>query len=71
MRMMLVILFLIDWLDNGFIALGWEAWDLTNYGKYSWQAVGAITGVNLVGLLVVFFMRDIGEFDRRPWRGRN
>lgn len=62
MRLFLIMLFLIDWLDNGFIVLGWENRDLADYARYSWQAVGVVTGCNLVGLLWVFITRDAGQF---------
>lgn len=47
--------------DNGFIALGWLSRDPAHYARYSLQACAAIGGVNLIGLLIVFFARDLGK----------
>lgn len=58
MRLFLAVLFLVDWLDNGFIVLGWENRDPATYARYSWQAVGLVVACNAVGLLWVFFTRD-------------
>ncbi|CED84874.1 hypothetical protein [Phaffia rhodozyma] len=59
MKMMLAIVFLLEWLDNGFIVLGWESRDPATYAKYSWQAIGILAGVNVVGLLMVFVTKDL------------
>lgn len=56
---MLVVLFSVDLLDNGFIVLGWEARDEARYAKYSLEACAAIGAVNLIGLLIVAFKRDL------------
>ena len=61
MRLMLVVLFSVDLLDNGFIVLGWEARDEARYAKYSLQAVAAIATVNVVGLIIVAAKRDLGQ----------
>jgi hypothetical protein len=42
------ILFELDWLHNGFIALGWDIKDQHMWTKYTWQAVGSLAGVNFV-----------------------
>ena len=64
MRLMLVVLFTVDLLDNGFIVMGWEARDEARYAKYSLQAVAAIAAVNVVGLIIVAVKRDLGESRR-------
>ena len=48
MTMLLAILFELDWMHNGFIALGWVIKDETLWGKWTWQAVGVVAGVNVV-----------------------
>ncbi|WVN88955.1 uncharacterized protein L203_104170 [Cryptococcus depauperatus CBS 7841] len=49
--MLLAILFQLDWLHSGFISLGWIIKDETKWGKYTWQAVGCVAGVNVVSAL--------------------
>ena len=48
MSLLLVILFELDWLHNGFIALGWGNKNEDMWAKYTWQAVGFVGGVNLI-----------------------
>lgn len=48
MTMLLAILFELDWLHSGFIALGWVIKDETKWSKWLWPAVGGVMGVNLV-----------------------
>lgn len=60
MRLMLVVLFTVDLLDNGFIVMGWEARDEARYARYSMQAVASIAAVNVVGLIIVAIKRDLG-----------
>lgn len=43
-----VILFELDWLHTGFIALDWVVEDKAKWAKWTWQAVGAIGAVNLI-----------------------
>ncbi|KAL7415651.1 hypothetical protein BDY24DRAFT_266155 [Mrakia frigida] len=59
MRLMLVVIWSVDIIDNGFIVLGWEARDEARYAKYALQACASIAVVNVVGLLIVFFKRDL------------
>jgi hypothetical protein len=49
--LLLAILFELDWLHNGFIALGWVIKDEAKWGKWTWQAVGCVGGVNLVAAI--------------------
>jgi hypothetical protein len=35
-------------LHSGFIALGWVIKDEAKWGKWTWQAVAAVGGVNVV-----------------------
>ncbi|OCF72199.1 hypothetical protein I204_07464 [Kwoniella mangroviensis CBS 8886] len=51
MTMFLAILFELDWLHNGFVALGWFIKEETAREKYTWQAVGAVAGVNAVAAI--------------------
>jgi hypothetical protein len=46
--LLFAILFELDWLHNGFIALGWDIKDQHMWTKYTWQAVGSLAGVNFV-----------------------
>lgn len=51
MTMFLAILFQLDWLHSGFIAIGWVIKDENKWGKYTWQAVACVAGVNIVSAL--------------------
>ncbi|OCF31459.1 hypothetical protein I316_06861 [Kwoniella heveanensis BCC8398] len=51
MTMFLAILFELDWLHNGFIVLGWDIQSKEEWGRYTWQAVGCVVGVNLVAAI--------------------
>nr|KIR83380.1 hypothetical protein I308_06272 [Cryptococcus tetragattii IND107] len=51
MTMFLAILFQLDWLHSGFIAIGWVIKDESKWGKYTWQAVACVAGVNIVSAL--------------------
>jgi hypothetical protein len=51
MTMLLAMLFELDWITNGFIALGWVSEDRKLWYRYTWQAVGAIAGVNFVAAI--------------------
>ncbi|WVQ98414.1 hypothetical protein IAU59_005537 [Kwoniella sp. CBS 9459] len=51
MTMFLAILFQLDWLHNGFIVLGWDIQSKEEWGKYTWQAVGCVVGVNVVAAI--------------------
>ncbi|WRT66802.1 uncharacterized protein IL334_003765 [Kwoniella shivajii] len=48
MTMFLAILFELDWLHNGFVALGWFIKTETAREKYTWQAVAAVAAVNVI-----------------------
>lgn len=48
MTMLLAILFELDWLHNGFIALGWVIKDETKWSKWLTPAVASIFSVNVV-----------------------
>jgi len=48
MTMLLAILFELDWLHNGFIALGWIIEEKSQRGIWTWQAVGFLAAVNVV-----------------------
>jgi len=49
--LLLAILFLLDWLSCGFIALGWIIEEKGKMGKWTWQAVGGVAGVNFVAAI--------------------
>jgi hypothetical protein len=49
--LLLAILFLLDWMTCGFIALGWVIKDDDMRSKWVWQAVGCVAGVNFVAAL--------------------
>ena len=51
MALLLAILFELDWVHNGFIALNWRIHDGDDREKYTWQAVAFIAGVNVVAAL--------------------
>ncbi|OWT41607.1 hypothetical protein J008_00882 [Cryptococcus neoformans] len=51
MTMFLAILFQLDWLHSGFIAVGWIIKDESKWGKYTWQAVACVASVNIVSAL--------------------
>ena len=51
MTMLLAILFELDWLHNGFIALGWVIESREEMGKYTWTAVGCIAAVNVISAI--------------------
>ncbi|KAK8870052.1 hypothetical protein IAR55_000622 [Kwoniella newhampshirensis] len=51
MTMLLAILFELDWLHNGFVALGWVIEEKKEWGRYTWQAVGFVAGVNVVAAI--------------------
>ncbi|RSH83643.1 hypothetical protein EHS25_005547 [Saitozyma podzolica] len=48
MVLLLATLFELEWLHNGFIALGWVIKDEYRWGKWTWQAVGSVGAVNVV-----------------------
>jgi hypothetical protein len=49
--MLLAILFELDWLHNGFIALDWVMENRHDRDRYTWQAVGFVLGVNVVSAI--------------------
>ncbi|WWC69795.1 uncharacterized protein I206_103738 [Kwoniella pini CBS 10737] len=51
MTMFLAILFQLDWMHNGFVALGWFIKEETAREKYTWQAVGAVAAVNFISAI--------------------
>lgn len=51
MTMLLAILFELDWLHNGFIALGWTIEEKAQRGQWTWPAVGLIAAVNLLSAI--------------------
>ncbi len=51
MTMLLAILFELDWIHNGFIALGWVIEEKKEMGKWTWPAVGFVFAVNIVGAI--------------------
>lgn len=51
MVLLLAILFELDWLHNGFIALGWVIKDEYRWGKWTWQAVISVGAVNIVAAI--------------------
>ncbi|OWZ59556.1 hypothetical protein J007_00887 [Cryptococcus neoformans] len=51
MTMFLAILFQLDWLHSGFIAVGWIIKDESKWSKYTWQAVACVASVNIVSAL--------------------
>ncbi|WOO78491.1 uncharacterized protein LOC62_02G002038 [Vanrija pseudolonga] len=42
------VLFELMWIHGGFVALGWIVTDSHRWERWTWQAVGAITGVNVM-----------------------
>jgi len=48
MVMLLAILFELDWMHNGFVALGWWIRDESQRERYTWPAVGLIAAVNII-----------------------
>lgn len=48
MIMLTAILFELDWLHNGFVALDWIIEERKQRGKYTWPAVGGVAAVNLI-----------------------
>ncbi|RSH95706.1 hypothetical protein EHS25_000798 [Saitozyma podzolica] len=51
MVLLLAILFELDWLHNGFIALGWVIKDEYRWGKWTWHAVISVGAVNIVAAI--------------------
>ncbi|ORX39626.1 hypothetical protein BD324DRAFT_614396 [Kockovaella imperatae] len=51
MALLLAILFEVDWVHNGFIALNWRIHDRSDRDDYTWQAVAFIASVNIVAAL--------------------
>jgi hypothetical protein len=58
MVLLLATLFELDWLHNGFIALGWVIKDEYRWGKWTWQAVGSVGAVNVVVAIWEGFTRQ-------------
>ncbi|WVR04924.1 hypothetical protein IAU60_001936 [Kwoniella sp. DSM 27419] len=57
MTMFLAILFELDWMHNGFIALGWDIQEKHDWGRYTWQAVAVVAAVNVVTALWAGYKR--------------
>ncbi|ORY32107.1 hypothetical protein BCR39DRAFT_524185 [Naematelia encephala] len=57
MTMLLAILLELDWMHNGFVALGWDIREEKSREKYTWQAVACIAAVNIVVALWAGFRR--------------
>lgn len=51
MMLLFAILFQVDWLHNGFIALGWVIRKESQLSRYVWPAVGSVAGVNVVAAI--------------------
>ena len=49
--MLLAILFELDWIHNGFIALDWVMESRHDRDRYTWQAVGLVLGTNIVSAI--------------------
>jgi hypothetical protein len=49
--LMLAILFELDWLHNGFIAVGWVMENRHDRDAYEWQAVGGLIVVNVIAAI--------------------
>ena len=56
--LLLAILFELDWLHNGFIALGWVTETRKDWGRHTWQAVIGIAAVNVIVALWAGFRRQ-------------
>ena len=60
MTMFFVVLFGIDWLHNGFIALNWlSLMDQSNPYQHWWKAVLALFGVNLLLAVWIVVRLDV------------
>jgi hypothetical protein len=58
MTLLLAILFQLDWLHNGFIALGWVIKKEKYWSKWLWPAVAGVGGVNVITALWAGFTRQ-------------
>ena len=58
MTLLLAILFELDWLHNGFIALGWVIKKEKYWSKWLWPAVAGVGGVNVITALWAGFTRQ-------------
>ncbi|KAK4685929.1 hypothetical protein P7C73_g4206, partial [Tremellales sp. Uapishka_1] len=58
MTMLLAILFELDWMHNGFIALGWVIRDESKWSTWTWPAVAAVAGTNVITALWAGFRRQ-------------
>jgi hypothetical protein len=58
MTLLLAILFQLDWLHNGFIALGWVIEKKKYWGKWLIPAVAGVGSVNVVTALWAGFTRQ-------------
>ena len=56
--LLLAILFELDWLHNGFIAMGWVTETRKDWGTHTWQAVIGIASVNVIVALWAGFRRQ-------------
>ena len=48
MTMLLAVLFELDWLHNGFVAVNWVIKNEEQWGRYTWPAVGLVAAVNVI-----------------------
>ncbi|ODN99320.1 hypothetical protein I350_07487 [Cryptococcus amylolentus CBS 6273] len=51
MTMFLAILFQVDWIHTGFIAMGWVTSGKESWGRWTWQAVGCVAGTQVVSAI--------------------